>query len=37
VRTGVGGPEVMLPVAPFFAALASRGMHAEIAVHRPLA
>ena len=36
LRTGVGGPEVMLPVAPFFAALASRGMHAEIAVHRPL-
>jgi saccharopine dehydrogenase-like NADP-dependent oxidoreductase len=36
LRTGVGGPEVMLPVAPFFSALARRGMHAEIAVHRPL-
>jgi saccharopine dehydrogenase (NAD+, L-lysine-forming) len=36
LRTGVGGPEVIVPVAPFFAALASRGMHAEIAVHRPL-
>jgi saccharopine dehydrogenase-like NADP-dependent oxidoreductase len=36
-RTGVGGPEVIVPVGPFFAALASRGMRAEIAVHRPLA
>ena len=36
LRTGVGGPEVIVPVAPFFAALASRGMHAEIAIHRPL-
>lgn len=36
LRTGVGGPEVMVPVAPFLAALASRGMHPEIAVHRPL-
>ena len=30
LRTGVGGPEVIIPVAPFFAALATRGMHAEI-------
>ncbi len=37
LRTGVGGPEVIVPVAPFFAALARRGMHAEIAVHQPLA
>jgi len=37
LRTGVGGPEVIVPVTPFFAALASRGMHAEIAVHQPLA
>lgn len=36
LRTGVGGPEVIVPVVPFFAGLASRGMHAEIAVHRPL-
>ncbi len=36
LRTGVGGPEVMLPVDAFFAALARRGMHAEIAVRRPL-
>ena len=37
LRTGVGGPEVILPVEPFFAALAQRGMHAEIASRRPLA
>jgi saccharopine dehydrogenase (NAD+, L-lysine-forming) len=37
LRTGVGGPEVIVPVEAFFAALASRGMHAEIAVRRPLA
>jgi saccharopine dehydrogenase-like NADP-dependent oxidoreductase len=37
LRTGVGGPEVMLPVAPFFAALTTRGMHARMSVHRPLA
>jgi lysine 6-dehydrogenase len=36
LRTGVGGPEVIIPVAPFFAALATRGMHAEISVRRPL-
>jgi saccharopine dehydrogenase (NAD+, L-lysine-forming) len=36
LRTGVGGPEVILPVAAFFAALARRGMHAEISVRRPL-
>jgi saccharopine dehydrogenase-like NADP-dependent oxidoreductase len=36
VRTGVGGPEVIVPVEPFFAALAARGMHAEISVRRPL-
>jgi saccharopine dehydrogenase-like NADP-dependent oxidoreductase len=36
LRTGVGGPEVISPVAAFFAALASRGMHAEISVRRPL-
>jgi saccharopine dehydrogenase (NAD+, L-lysine-forming) len=36
LRTGVGGPEVILPVDAFFAALASRGMYAEIAVRRPL-
>jgi saccharopine dehydrogenase (NAD+, L-lysine-forming) len=37
LRTGVGGPEVIVPVTPFFAALAARGMRAEIAVHQPLA
>jgi saccharopine dehydrogenase (NAD+, L-lysine-forming) len=37
LRTGVGGPEVIVPVEAFFAALAARGMHAEIAVRRPLA
>ena len=36
LRTGVGGPEVIVPVGAFFAALARRGMHAEIAVRRPL-
>jgi saccharopine dehydrogenase (NAD+, L-lysine-forming) len=36
LRSGVGGPEVMIPVEPFFAALARRGMHAEISVRRPL-
>ena len=36
LRTGVGGPEVILPVEAFFAALATRGMHAEISVRRPL-
>ena len=36
LRTGVGGPEVIVPVEAFFAALATRGMHAEIAVRRPL-
>jgi len=36
LRTGVGGPEVMLPIGAFFAALAERGMHAEIGVRRPL-
>jgi saccharopine dehydrogenase-like NADP-dependent oxidoreductase len=36
LRTGVGGPEAIVPVAPFFAALAHRGMHAQMAVHRPL-
>jgi saccharopine dehydrogenase (NAD+, L-lysine-forming) len=36
MRTGVGGPEVILPVEAFFAALATRGMHAEISVRRPL-
>jgi saccharopine dehydrogenase (NAD+, L-lysine-forming) len=36
LRTGVGGPEVMIPVGAFFAALAKRGMHAEISVRRPL-
>ena len=36
LRTGVGGPEAIVPVGPFFAALARRGMHAEMAVHRPL-
>lgn len=36
VRTGVGGPEVIVPVEPFFAALAARGMHAEISTRRPL-
>ena len=29
------GPEVIVPVGPFFAALATRGMHAEIAVQPP--
>jgi hypothetical protein len=29
--------DVMLPVAPFFAALTTRGMHARMSVHRPLA
>ena len=37
LRTGVGGPEVIIPLEPFFAALATRGMHAEIGVRRPLA
>jgi lysine 6-dehydrogenase len=37
LRTGVGGPEVIVPVEAFFASLASRGMHAEIALRRPLA
>jgi hypothetical protein len=36
LRTGVGGPEAIVPVAPFFAALARRGMHAQMAVRRPL-
>jgi saccharopine dehydrogenase (NAD+, L-lysine-forming) len=36
LRTGVGGPEVMIPVGAFFGALAQRGMHAEISVRRPL-
>jgi saccharopine dehydrogenase (NAD+, L-lysine-forming) len=36
LRTGVGGPEVIVPVDAFFAALATRGMHAEIAVRRTL-
>ena len=36
LRTGVGGPEVIVPVGPFFAALATRGMRAEISVQRPL-
>jgi lysine 6-dehydrogenase len=36
LRTGVGGPEVIIPVGAFFAALAARGMHAEISVRRPL-
>jgi saccharopine dehydrogenase (NAD+, L-lysine-forming) len=36
LRTGVGGPEVIVPVEAFFAALATRGMHAEIAVRRTL-
>jgi saccharopine dehydrogenase (NAD+, L-lysine-forming) len=36
LRTGVGGPELMLPVPAFFVELARRGMHAEIAVRRPL-
>ena len=36
LRAGVGGPEVIVPVEAFFAALATRGMHAEIAVRRPL-
>jgi len=36
LRTGVGGPEVIVPVGPFFTALATRGMHAEISVQRPL-
>jgi lysine 6-dehydrogenase len=36
LRTGVGGPESIVPVRPFFAALARRGMHAEMAVHRQL-
>jgi saccharopine dehydrogenase-like NADP-dependent oxidoreductase len=36
LRAGVGGPEVILPVEAFFAALATRGMHAEISVRRPL-
>jgi saccharopine dehydrogenase-like NADP-dependent oxidoreductase len=36
LRTRVGGPEAIVPVRPFFAALARRGMHAEMAVHRPL-
>jgi saccharopine dehydrogenase (NAD+, L-lysine-forming) len=36
LRSGVGGPEVMLPVGAFFAGLATRGMHAEISVRRPL-
>jgi lysine 6-dehydrogenase len=36
LRAGVGGPEVILPVEPFFAALAQRGMRAEIASRRPL-
>jgi saccharopine dehydrogenase-like NADP-dependent oxidoreductase len=36
LRTGVGGPEAIIPVAAFFAALAMRGMHAEISVRRPL-
>jgi saccharopine dehydrogenase (NAD+, L-lysine-forming) len=37
LRTGVGGPEVIVPVEAFFAALAARGMHAEIGARRPLA
>jgi saccharopine dehydrogenase (NAD+, L-lysine-forming) len=36
VCAGVGGPEVIVPVEPFFAALAARGMHAEMSVRRPL-
>jgi saccharopine dehydrogenase-like NADP-dependent oxidoreductase len=36
VRAGVGGPEVIVPVEAFFAALAARGMHAEMSVRRPL-
>lgn len=36
LRAGVGGPEVIVPVGAFFAALGERGMHAEISVRRPL-
>jgi lysine 6-dehydrogenase len=37
LRAGVGGPEVIVPVEPFFAGLAARGMHAEMSVRRRLA